>query len=555
MEARLLLEADHIKVSFGIRTVLDIPSLKLYDGDRIGLVGENGAGKSTLLSVISGERTPDEGRVAIKCGVSHIAQMGDTDLHDGEMDSALMGVFTVQEKREGLSGGEYTRRRIAGALTRGAHILLADEPTVDLDEEGINQLRERLTKYDGAVVLVSHDRTLLDEVCTRILELEDGKIMDYPGNYSAYRAEKERRLQFARDEYDAYRAEEKRLRKLIQDEYEHAQKKQHLPSRMGNSEARLHKREVTNVQAQIHKVRRGYESRLNRLEEKKRPREEVSIRMAFGASDGITSRLAVNASGVTVRFASRTVLNQARFVIPTGTKTAVIGKNGAGKTTLLRRIIDGCSGIKVSPGVKIGYFGQAHQEVLDESKTALENVRAISRFDESVCRTILARMNIRGDDVFKRVKVMSGGERAKIALARLMVSDANMLILDEPTNHMDIFSLEALEEMLLEYAGTLVFVSHDRRFVRNVANRLMFIENGQVRSFDGSFNDYEESLKRADRNKEEEERLLRIASIEMKLALLSARLSAPKKGDDPMKLNEEYLKLAEMLKKEKQAIQ
>ena len=548
--SELLLEATGVRVDYALRRVLDIDRFELYDGERVGLVGENGAGKSTLLRVLAGELVPDEGEVRRLGTVSLLSQLGDTDVDDERMDALLKSEFAAREKRDGLSGGERTRRRIAGALTGSRQILLADEPTVDLDEAGVKLLEKRLKAYAGAIVLVSHDRALLDAVCTRICELEDGRITQYPGSYTAYRREKERRLQFARDEYAGYKAEKARIEKMIQREVEHASQKQHLPKRMGNSEARLHKREVTNVQAKIHQVRRGFESRLERLEKKERPREEVSIRIRLGASGGVASRLAASCAGLRLAPGGHTLLEHASFVLPTGARTALIGPNGCGKTSLIRRILAG-DGVKLSPGVRIGYFGQNHEEVLDTEKTVLENVMRASVFPESDMRTVLANLNIRADDVFKPVKVLSGGERAKTSLASLLVSDANFLILDEPTNHLDIFSLEALERVLRGYEGTLLFVSHDRMFVREVASRLIFFENRRLTTFDGTVDAWQAEQEKRAAGQDAQARMLRITSLEMRLAGIAARLSAPKKGDSPDRLNEEYLAVAEELRKAK----
>lgn len=549
--AELLLEATGVRVDFALRRVLDIDRFELYDGERVGLVGENGAGKSTLLRVLAGELTPDEGEVHRLGALSHLTQLGDTDMDDARMDARLKSEFSAREKREGLSGGERTRRRIAGALTGGRQILLADEPTVDLDEAGVRLLEKRLKVYEGAIVLVSHDRALLDALCTRICELEDGRITQYPGSYTAYRREKERRLQLARDEYAGYKAERARIEKMIQREVEHASQKQHLPKRMGNSEARLHKREVTNAQGKIHQARHAFESRLERLEEKERPREAVSIRIHLGASGGITSRLAASAAGLRLAPGGQTLLEHASFVLPTGTRTALIGPNGCGKTSLIRRILAG-DGVKRSPGVRIGYFGQNHEEVLDTDRTVLENVMRQSVFSESDVRTVLANLNLRADDVCKPVSVLSGGERAKASLASLLVSDANLLILDEPTNHMDVFSMETLERVLRIYEGTLLFVSHDRRFVREVASRLIFFEDRRLTSFDGTMDEWQAAQEARAAGQEAQARALRITSLEMKLADLAARLSAPKKGDSPERLNEEYLSVAEALRQERQ---
>ncbi|MBQ3232712.1 MAG: ABC-F family ATP-binding cassette domain-containing protein, partial [Clostridia bacterium] len=209
------------------------------------------------------------------------------------------------------------------------------------------------------------------------------------------------------------------------------------------------------------------------------------------------------------------------------------------------------AGITISPGVKIGYFGQMHTEVLDENLTALQNARAESDKDEATARTVLARLNLPGDNVFKKVSVLSGGERAKVALARLLLSNANFLILDEPTNHLDIFSLEALESLLSGYSGTLLFVSHDREFVEKVATRLIRIENQRVTTFEGTIAECERAARLKAQGRAEEERKMYITSLEMRLAAIAARMAKPQKGDKPEALNEEYEKVVDLIREEK----
>ena len=534
--AKLLIEARHVLKTYGMRTVLDIDDFELYDGERVGLVGENGAGKSTFIKILSGEIEPDEGFIARHAPISAIAQMGAEVA--GDIDPAMVSEFAVEDARPGLSGGEKTRRRIAGALSGRGHVLLADEPTTDLDAKGVKRLEKRLKEYDGAILLISHDRALLDSICTRIIHLEDGKITSFPGNYSAYREELARRREFQQFRYDQYRAEQKRIMGMIQDKVEMASG-MHLPTRMGNSEARLHKRSVSASQAGVAKIRKTYESRLERLEEVERPREDPSIAMKLGAATPVTSRTCVEIRNIFVRAGSKSLLENASMRLPTGSRTALIGDNGCGKSTLISRITRpmGNPAVRLSPGVKAGWFDQEHENTLDPDKTAVENVMYSSVHPESTVRTILARLNMRGDEALKPVRVLSGGERAKVALAKLFASDINLLILDEPTNHLDIFTLEALQEVLKEYAGTMLIVSHDRAFVKEIAQRLVFFENKNLTTYEGDMISYENSLNR-DRSKENIE--LERTRLQMRMATLAARMSAPKKGDDPLKLNEEY---------------
>jgi macrolide transport system ATP-binding/permease protein len=541
--AKLLIEAHDVRKAYGLRTVLDIDSFELYDGERVGLVGENGAGKSTFVKILSGELAPDEGIVTRLAPISTIAQMGASV--SGDIDPAMMSEFSVQDERPGLSGGEKTRRRIAGALSGRGHVLLADEPTTDLDSRGVQRLEKRLKEYDGAILLISHDRALLDSLCTRIIHLEAGHITSFPGNYSDYREELARRREFQQFKYDQYRAEQKRIMGMMQEKTEWAGQAK-LPSRMGNSEARLHKRVISAKQKGIAKVRKTYETRLEHLEAVERPRDDPNIAMRLGAATPVTSRTALEVRSIYVRAGSKSLLENASLRLPTGSRTALLGDNGCGKSTLISRITNAKANpaVRISPGVKIGWFDQEHEKTLDPGLTAVENVMTSSVFPESVVRTILARLNLRGDDVMKLLPVLSGGERAKVALAKLFASDINLLILDEPTNHLDVFTLEALQSVLEDYAGTILLVSHDRAFVRSIAQRLIFFENRNLTTFEGDMDSYERSL---NRDRSGEELALEKTRIQMRMAVVAARMIAPKKGDSPEKLNAEYQELIRKL--------
>lgn len=541
---KLLLRAEDIRLSYGLRTVLDIPRFELYEGDCIGLVGENGAGKTTLLRLLAGELSPDHGRVQRLCAVSVIHQMDGAN-ETGVSEGRLAKEFGAPPDRTGLSGGERTRRRIAGALASEHHLLLADEPTSDLDSEGIARLEAHLAQHQGALLLVSHDRALLDKICTCIAELEDAHLTLYPGNYSAYHAEKERRREFARFEYEQFRTEQGRLRAAMQSETEHAARVK-LPDRMGNSEARLHRRSTTETQKKLHQARKALASRLDQLEEKQRPREAPEIRMQMGAHTPVVSRTAVEVREMSIRFGTRVLLQNAHISLPTGSRTALMGPNGCGKTTLVERIVRGDPRVRVSPGVKIGFFGQDHARTLDLNLSVLENVLRDAVLPESQARILLARLGLRGDEVFKTVGVLSGGERAKTALARILAVDANLLVLDEPSNHLDIYALEALGAMLAEYAGTLLLVSHDRSLIRQAATRLVRFENTQLQCFEGTLDAYEARMRA--KAEDPEERTLARTVLQMRMAELAGRMASPRKGDDPVELNRQYQQLAGQLR-------
>jgi macrolide transport system ATP-binding/permease protein len=253
----------------------------------------------------------------------------------------MMSRFHAPGAGENLSGGEETRRRIAAALSQGARVLLADEPTSDLDAEGVARLTEALKRYDGALLLVSHDRALLDDVPTMTAELADGKLTLYPGNYASYRAEVLNRRSFEKFEYDQYRQEQARLKKSAQHMVERASQVQ-LPGRMGNSEARLHRRAVSPVPGQPPPGAKALESRLEKLPEKRRPREDPDVRMEINSS-GIVSRVAAQARDLTLRAGDKVLLTGADFRVPAFSRTALVGPNGCGKTTLIRALLDGAA--------------------------------------------------------------------------------------------------------------------------------------------------------------------------------------------------------------------
>ena len=548
--AKCILEANGLQVSFGDRQLLDIDRLTVWDGDRIGLIGENGAGKTTLLRLLSGDLSPEAGQIRRMSPAAMIRQQGNADA--GE-DAETRALFHARETREGLSGGEMTRNRIAGALSARSGLLLADEPTTDLDREGLDLLRRKLSGFPGAVVLVSHDRALLREICTRIWYLEDGKITDFPGGYDAFTEERTRQRERAAFEYDQYRTEQKRLKEAAQRMTEWASQVKKAPSRMGNSEARLHTHEWTNAVLGLSSAKRKIQNRMEHLEVKEKPRALPEIKMKLGVTHPVEAKNALEFRCAFLQAGGKTLLRDTGFVLPTGSRTALIGPNGCGKTTLLR-VLTGQAGdgvqfrgnARFNPAVRTGWFDQHHESTLNLNGSVLENIMRESVHPEHFARTVMACLGIHGDDVFKTLNLLSGGERAKTALGKLLLMDCNTLLLDEPTNHLDLFTMEELEKLLANYGGTLLFVSHDEEFIRKTATRIVRFEEGKLKTFEGGWEEMNAPRKQ---DRSEDDRKLEISRLEMQMAVISARLSAPKKGDRPDLLQEEYLRLADEVRK------
>ena len=546
---KCMLETDGVQVTFGDRVILDLDRLSVCDGERIGLIGENGAGKTTLLRVLSGELAPETGHVRRFSPVAMIRQQGDSDAGD---DAETRAQFQARGIREGLSGGEMTRNRIAGALSARAGLLLADEPTTDLDREGLALLRKKLSGFAGAVLLVSHDRALLREICGCIWYLEDGKITVFPGGYDDFMAERQRQRERAAFEYDQYKTEMKRLKESAQRMTEWASQVKKAPSRMGNSEARLHTHEWTNAVLGLSSAKRRIQNRMEHLEVKEKPRALPVITMKLGVTHPVEAKNALEFRCTFLQAGSKTLLRDTGFVLPAGSRTALIGPNGCGKTTLLRTLggqagdgVQFRGNTRFNPAVRTGWFDQHHESTLNLNASVLENIMRESVHPEHFARTVMACLGIRGDDVCKPLDLLSGGERAKTALGKLLLMDCNTLLLDEPTNHLDLFTMEELEKLLANYGGTLLFVSHDEEFIRKTATRIVRFENNRLQTFEGG---WEEMNRPQQKDRTEEDRKIAVSKLEMQMAAVTARLSSPKKGDRPDLLQEEYLRLAEKLR-------
>ncbi len=548
--ADLILDIQEIRKYYGDRELFHIPSLQVHAGERIGLIGQNGAGKSTLMSLLGGEAEPDAGSIRVFGRTAMIHQQGNCP---EQADGELRSLFRVQGRSESLSGGELTRKRIAAALSARPVLLLADEPTTDLDAQGIGLLREQLENWDGALILISHDRMLLTRLCRRIWHLENGKVIDFPGGYEEYRTEQRRRRDRAQFEYDQYRREQKRLRESAQRMAERASSVQKAPSRMGNSEARLHTREYTNSVLHLSHMKRTIQNRMEKMEIKERPAALPDIRMRMGVASPVEAKRILELRCESMAVGDRVLLEKTEMQLPTGSRTGLTGENGCGKTTLLSAILnslpDGASfrgTVRLNPRARIGWFDQHHERTLRMDETVLDNVMEEAIQDRTMARTVLSCLGLTREDVFKRVSVLSGGERAKVALARLMLMDLNLLILDEPTNHLDLFTMEALEELLRGYGGTILFVSHDDTFLRRVSTRWIRFEGKRLITLENGFREPQDM---DCQRPEGQDAALEVMKLEMRMAALGSRMAKPGKGDRPEELQEEYFRVAEEIRR------
>lgn len=541
----IMLEFGNIKKYYGNRLILDIKDFKAYYGERIGLVGANGAGKTTLLDIAAGRIVPDEGFARLYGDISYITQFEVEEIP--EADGHMSKEFGLDfDSLDTASGGEKTRYKIASCLSENSSILLADEPTSNLDIQGIELLEEKLDRFKGLILIVSHDRELLDKLCSKIIEIEDGGLKEYKGSYSQYKRQKDMEIERAQFEYEQYTADKKALEEAISEKKGRANSMRKAPSRMGNSEARLHKMGNQKAKANINKAIKAMETRISKLEEKGKPKEQKRAIIDIQDKENPVSRVLISGKDITKGFNSKELFRDAEFKVINGSKTALIGGNGTGKSTLLKMIVEGNEAIKLANGVKLGYFSQG-TDILEEDETILGNVLKESVHPEHFVRTILARLLFRRDDVYKKAGQLSGGERVRTCFARIFCSDANVILLDEPTNYLDIYSLEAVENSLKLYEGTLFFVSHDRKLIGSIADRIISIENYKLNTFEGSYAEYIEfkNAASASGSDKQEQRLL----LDTRLSEILGRLSMPGKGEDMALLDIEYKKILAEIRK------
>ncbi|MGL4336788.1 MAG: Msr family ABC-F type ribosomal protection protein [Turicibacter sp.] len=478
----LLINAKDINLQFSGRDILSIEQLNIYEYDRIALIGLNGAGKSTLLKILIGEIEIPECKINRLGTMSYIPQFDEHVLHNCNDFSiySKLGISKIAE--ENMSGGQETRLKIANALSTQVNAILADEPTSHLDREGINFLIQQFKYFAGAVLVISHDRYFLDQTVNKIWELKDGKITEYWGNYSDYLIQKEQERKSQENNYQMYVKERNRLVDAAKEKRKQAEKiekKANKNSKNKSKEAggRLsHQKTIGTKQKKMHNAAKAIEHKLANLEEMKAPENIQTIQFRQSKVLELHNPYPIMASDIGKKIGDKVLFDKVSFSIPQGKKIALVGDNGSGKTTLMKMIFNHEEGISISPKAKIGYFDQNGYKYNGDSNI-IEFMQQDCDYNISEIRCVLATMGFCQKDIIKKLSVLSGGEIMKLLLAKLLMGKYNILLLDEPSNFLDIKSLVALEKLMKDYTGTIIFVSHDQTLVQNVADIIYEINN------------------------------------------------------------------------------
>lgn len=530
----MILSCNHISKSYGIETILDDCSFFVNDNEKAAIVGNNGAGKSTIMKIIMGELSADKGTITLGKDktIGYLAQYQDLSSHNSIYDevktvkqdlidmearlveyenqmshvkgdelSKLMETYTNLEHRfqlqngysykseiEGvikglgfteedfnkqvgtLSGGQKTRVALCKLLLEKPDIIMLDEPTNHLDLNSIKWLETYLLNYSGAVLIIAHDRYFLDKIVTKVIEIENHKCHVYDGNYSAFAVKKKELREAQMNLYLKQQSEIKHQEEVI-------------------AKLRSYKQE------KFYKRAESREKKLDKMEFIEKPMDIQDNMTITLEPDIVSGNDVLSVSDLSKSYCS-TLFTDLNFEIKRGEHVALIGDNGTGKTTILKIIndlVDADAGtIKLGTNVHIGYYDQEHHNLSDENTLFEEIADAYPNMTNTKIRNTLAAFMFTGDDVFKRVSDLSGGEKGRLSLAKLMLSEANLIILDEPTNHLDMTSKEILENAINNYTGTVLYVSHDRYFINQTASRILELTNTKLINYLGNYDYYEE---------------------------------------------------------------
>lgn len=527
---------NKITINYGYGDILKDISLDINKGEIVSLIGANGSGKTTILKLIMGIETPTSGTIAIRknATIGYLSQMTNIEKENYKVKDILyqsindiinientlknyeekmarangkelekiimkytnlqeqlmaLGGYEISEKigkivngfkidhlldsyYNTLSGGEKRIVSFAALMIKNPDILLLDEPTNHLDIDTLEWLEKFLKSYKGTILLVSHDRYFLDKISNKIVLLEDGKLDIYYGNYTYFLEENENRIML---EFKEYKDQQKQIRAMKE-----SIKKLREFGNLGSDE-------------RFFKRAKAIEKRLEKMEKLNKPKEKTAMPLEFSLGNRSGENV-LDINHLSITFDNKTIFDDANLHIKYKEHVCLLGKNGSGKSTLIKEILKNSEHIKLGTNINIGYIPQ--EITFDSDKTVYEIARESFKGEEHHLRSALFKFMFTKNTIYKKISKLSGGEKVRLKLFCLMQNNINFLILDEPTNHIDITTREILENTLDEYDGTILFVSHDRSFINKIANKIISIEKKKLVEYRGNYDDYKNTINR-----------------------------------------------------------
>lgn len=521
----MTISLNNIVKSFDGNIIFENISCTIYDGDKVGLIGINGVGKTTLIKILMGEEEYDEGVVSITPSYLKIAYLkqlcdidenvtvyeklnsfaramsteGNSSSYGKKLREALINIGfkerDLNKKIGKLSGGEKTRLSLCLVLSENPDVLILDEPTNHLDLEGIKWLEKFLKSIDKTLIIISHDRLFLDNTVNKILHMNENRIKEYKGNYTDYKRQEQHIKNTLQNTQDKQDKEIKKLESILEKRMDWYNKAESDKKKVRKLFGKGTRKESSSKHMNVY---RSKTIRLNKLKENRVevPKDDVSANFN---TIGNTLKEEVKASKYIIKvnrlkktFGNKVIFNNVAFHVKGRDKIALMGNNGSGKTTLLKMLLglekEDSGTVNLNPSLKIAYFAQ-ELDNLNLDNNLIEEIRSCGLDKEGAMR-VLGNFLFKGEDLFRKIETLSMGEKCRVAFAKLLTKDFNILILDEPTNHMDIVSKENIEKALREYEGTIIFVSHDRYFIKTIATRIFSIENHDIKVYEGDYDYY-----------------------------------------------------------------
>jgi len=495
----MYIEVIKLNKYFNENKVLDDVSFTVAQGDRIGLVGENGSGKTTLFKIMQGLLSNDGGSVNVKKGskIAYVPQVPDIDDETSVLDFLMpftdlqykieevlvtLGVADILEKEFGhLSGGQKTKVYLARIALHDADVLLLDEPTNHLDEEGLEWLENFIKRFKGAMMIISHDRFFLDQTVKEILELKNGEVESFGGNFTLYQEQKRIQKEAYANQYETQQKEMKRLKKSSRERKEEGNKRNADRTNLRDNDKFGVNIIADRASQKAHRSGKSMEVRMDRTEVMDKPEKDSALDMYFTPSGAQNSNV-VWVRDLKVGF-DETLFTVRSLDITYGDRISLKGQNGSGKTTLIKNILKSADHdeIKVGPGVKIGYLSQDHSGLV-LGDTAIDLLTSIEGVDKTAAYKVLSQIKIPPEQMKQELKSFSEGQKTKLLLAKIMAEGANFIILDEPTNHLDFEAIDIIESAIRDFPGTLLVVSHDRYFLKSIGiTKYLYIEGNKMR--------------------------------------------------------------------------